>query len=335
MSHPLYINDYKSTVNLSDFQIESINIMLSDIDNNILILKDNNCLCRNDNSKNDILLSEKDRYGIPVNNMICSKCGLIRSEKIFDEKSNILFYQKYYRNIYVGLNKPNNQFFEDQIKRGEAFISLIKKHINLNDIKNVLEIGCGSGGIIYPFNELNISCRGIDYNEEYLEYGRLKGLSLISGDYKNTIQDNSTDLLILSHVMEHFTNPIKEMVEVIKKINHDKYLLVEVPGIFFIKKIYFDPILYFQNAHVINYYHYYLTIFFKKLGLEVMYGDERCIFLLKKYKNWTAPTIDCIYDESMSNYPVIINKYIRNTCLQYKYYLNPYLWKYNFLKRIS
>jgi len=45
MSHPLYINDYKSTVNLSDFQIESINIMLSDIDNNILILKDNNCLC--------------------------------------------------------------------------------------------------------------------------------------------------------------------------------------------------------------------------------------------------------------------------------------------------
>ena len=103
-------------ITLSDFQKESISNLLSDIDNKILKLKFNNCLCKNQNVGNDIIISEKDRYGIPVKNLICSKCGLIRSEKIFNDESNINFYKYYYRNIYVGLNKPNDQFFEEQVK---------------------------------------------------------------------------------------------------------------------------------------------------------------------------------------------------------------------------
>ena len=59
----------------------------------------------------------------------------------------------------------------------------------------------------------------------------------------NLIEDESIDLLILSHVMEHFTNPIEEMIEVIKKVTINKYLLIEVPGIFYMDKVYLYPIL--------------------------------------------------------------------------------------------
>ena len=82
---------------------------------------------------------------------------------------------------------------------------------------------------------MKFSCTGVDYDEEYLEFGRLKGLSLINGNYKNIIEDNSVDLLILSHVMEHFSNPIEDMIDVISKVKSNKYLLVEVPGIFYHK----------------------------------------------------------------------------------------------------
>ena len=73
MSKSLYINDLIPMITLSDFQKKSISNLLSDIDNKILKLKFNNCLCKNQNVGNDIIISEKDRYGIPVKNLICSK----------------------------------------------------------------------------------------------------------------------------------------------------------------------------------------------------------------------------------------------------------------------
>ena len=335
MNKSLYISDYIPLINLSDFQKESIVKLLNAIDNKTLKLEFNNCLCNNQSVSNDIIIAEKDRYGIPVKNLICSKCGLIRSEKTFTDESYVSFYKYYYRNIYVGLSKPNEKFFDDQIKRGLEYIDLLKKHIEFNDINYLLEIGCGSGGIIYPFHKMELTCKGVDYDEEYLEFGRLKGLSLKNGTYKNYIEDNSVDLLILSHVMEHFSNPIKEMIDVISKVKYNKYLLIEVPGIFFINKVYHSPIYYLQNAHVFNYYYAYLKVFFEGLGLEVIYGDERCTFILKKPERWEPPEISTIYDDSLKIYPKIVNSYIRKSFFQYKYSLNPYVWKIVLLKLLD
>jgi len=331
----LYQNDFVPMVSLSNFQKESISKLLKDIKDDKLVLVENDCLCCNRNHENDVIISEKDRYGIPVKNVICSKCGLIRSQTIFSEESNISFYKNYYRDIYVGLSKPDEQFFDDQKSRGKNFLSLVKTHIDLNEIRQILEIGCGSGGIMFPFHNMGISCKGIDFNKEYLKFGRSKGLLLLYGDYKNQIEDESIDLLILSHVMEHFTNPIEEMIEVIKKVTINKYLLIEVPGIFYMDKVYLYPILYLQNAHVFNYYYYYLRVFYEKLGLEVIYGDERCTFLLKKNQNWKEPKINCIYEDSLKVYPEKIKRFILKTHFQYKYSLSLYVWKRRIIKILN
>ncbi len=197
----------------------------------------------------------------------------------------------------------------------------------MTNIQNILEIGCGCGGILEPFHKINISCKGVDYNKEYLEYGRQKGLSLIYGNYKSLIEEDSIDLLILSHVMEHFTNPINEMIEVINKVKSNKYLLIEVPGIFSLNKVYYNPILYLQNAHVFNFYYYYLKVFFEKLDLKVIYGDERCTFLLQKLEGWKKPNIKFVFENNMRDFPKKINVFIRKTDFLYKYSLSPYVWK--------
>ena len=75
MNKSLYISDYIPLINLSDFQKESIVKLLNAIDNKTLKLEFNNCLCNNQSVSNDIIIAEKDRYGIPVKNLICSKCG--------------------------------------------------------------------------------------------------------------------------------------------------------------------------------------------------------------------------------------------------------------------
>ena len=91
---PLYNNDAQPMIPLSKFQKKSIKNLLNDIKKGKLNLVNNNCLCLNRIPENDIVIAEKDRYAIPVKNVLCSKCGLIRSKKIFDEKSNLEFYKK-------------------------------------------------------------------------------------------------------------------------------------------------------------------------------------------------------------------------------------------------
>lgn len=326
---PLYKNDGTSLVSLTKYQKNRLVILLQEIKNGNLKLIKNDCLCKNKDEQNDIVISEKDRYGIPVSNILCSKCGLIRSEKIFDEESNNIFYKSFYRDLYSSDNKSNNKFFKNQVERGRSFLSLVKQNNILDCINNVVEIGCGAGGILYPFYKNGKECKGFDYNDDYLNIGRKFGLNLILGDWENYLVDNSADLVILSHVMEHFTSPIKQINSIIKKIKLGKYLLVEVPGIFYINKVYLNPLLYLQNAHVFNYYYEYLNKFFTAFGLEVVYGDERCTFLLKKPENWQQKDIQFIYDESLKNYFERIKKYLLETDNNYKKqkYLNFYYWR--------
>ena len=171
-------------------------------------------------------------------------------------------------------------------------------------------------------------CIGFDYNEDYLDIGRKFGLNLISGEY-NIVKNDSVDLIIISHVLEHFINPMEEIKNIIRKIKLGKYLLVEVPGIFYINKVYLNPLLYLQNAHVFNYYREYLNKFFISFGLEILYGDERCTFFLKKPENWIFKDIDYIYDESLSSYPERIKEYLLKTDNNYKKskYFNFYYWR--------
>jgi hypothetical protein len=121
--------------------------------------------------------------------------------------------------------------------------------------------------------------------------------------------------------MEHFDKPIQVMINLIKKIKPGKFLLVEVPGIFCIKNVYINPILYFQNAHVFNYYYYYLKIFFEQLGLDVLYGNERCTFVLQKPLDWKPVLIDVINDKHFEAWAVKIENYLKKCLVDFFIFL--------------
>ena len=69
--------------------------------------------------------------------------------------------------------------------------------------------------------------------------------------------------------------------------------------------------------------------------MEIIYGDERCTFILRKPEKWVTPEINSIYDDSLNIYPKIINSYIRKSFFQYKYSLNPYAWKIMLIKLLD
>ena len=311
---PLYNNDGVRTVQLDNKQKEALFALKEAIHTKKLILKKNKCLCNNQDTSSDIVISEKDRYGLAIPQIICSKCGLVRSELVFSNQSNELFYKDYYRNLYT-THQPTENFFEDQVKHGKQFISSLKKNNIFPEIQNIAEIGCGAGGILFPFYKAGKNVQGFDFNTKYLNYGKKFGISLFEGDYNSFLSDNSCDLIILSHVLEHFLDPIAEITKILTKIKPNKYLLIEIPGIYNIHEAYKNPILYFQNAHVYNFFGNYLKIFFTSFGMKIIEANEQCVFICQKAT--AVSKVNFIFNESLSSEPIKIFNYIKETKKEY------------------
>lgn len=336
VSFPIWENDGISAIELNALQKKQINNFLYKISSGKYGLVANPCLCGNEDETLDVVVAKKDRYGIPCENILCKKCGLIRLKERLDEASTAEFYRNEYRDIYVGKELATNDFFLEQSKRGNFFLNLLKAHIDFNEINTVFEIGCGAGGVLYPFYKANKKTSGCDYDSKYLQYGLNQGLDLYQGEMnpkKTPIK--SQDLIILSHVVEHFNEPIKTINGIIELISDNKYLLVEVPGIFDIRRTYFNPILYFQNAHVHNYYYYYLKVFFAALGLKVIYGNERCTFILQKPATWMRQEHILIYDESMNLWAEKIENELKKQYLVHFLRLNPHYWRKYIIKLLE
>ncbi len=298
LDFPLYRNDGIPSVRLNELQKKSIAEFISKLKNGTYNLVDNPCLC---GGHDDICISEKGSYGIPRRYVLCRKCGLVRQEKRLDDESTALFYRDDYRNIYNS-NERVGHYFRFQESRGDSFWSVIAKYADISRIHTAFEAGCGAGGILYAFHKRGIKSSGCDFGEKYLAYGREKGLNLYVGepDLTKTPPD-SQDLVILSHVLEHLNHPAEYVNKIIDVMSPRGYLIIQVPGLLTQYKRNAKCIIGFHVAHVSYFYEYFLRKFFEALGLEVVYGDEWCTFLLRKPENWVKrDTSDLkIYDDTM------------------------------------
>lgn len=313
---PIYKDDGVITEILSEKQYNSLILLKEDISSGKLHLVTNHCICNNKHPEHDIVISEKDRYGLAFPQILCSHCGVIRSKYVFDETSNNLFYELYYRNVYSSGMSIDDFFYNWQVYQGNRFVRLLKELNVFEDILRIVEIGCGAGGILIPFKDEGKKVCGYDFDMDYIKYGKSKGLEIKYGDWFIQTADNSCDMIILSHVLEHFLDPLEQLKKIISKIKIGKYLIVEVPGLFNIHDAYGYPIRYFQNAHVYNFYEQSLRILFEKLGLEVVYGNEFCTFICQKTSN-SIPEISFVYDDCLAEYPQIIANYLIETQKKY------------------
>jgi SAM-dependent methyltransferase len=271
---PRYVYDGKEIVRLSKTQLDAKRSCYENI-NRVFHTVHVNCECGSDIAD---ILAEKDRYGLPVKTVICKKCGLIYQNPRLDEVSSKRFYSSLYRPLYETSNLP--AFFSNQLERGKRIINWLQKNTDRFP-KRIVEIGCGAGGILKAFQDLGCKTVGFDYDERYISYGRLKGLQLILGD-ADSLPKHSADLVILSHVLEHFIDVKKELSRIQDLLSTDGCLYVELPGIFNLKEYSYDFLKSIQNAH--NYYFTLGTLeqMLSSYGWKLEYGNEN-IFSLFTY----------------------------------------------------
>jgi len=184
------------------------------------------------------------------------------------------FYSDVYRRLYHASEGPDEEFFSDQFRRGEKLANRISHLAPPNS--RVLEIGCGAGGIVSAFTNNGYNTSGIDFDERFLEFGRQRRLDL-RGDTLEEWSEN-VDVVVLSHVLEHLTNP-RDFLEKIHGILKEQGLLViEVPNVYSIGRTYGGSFrTYIQFAHVFHFDRWSLDKILGASGFKRIKADRLTI----------------------------------------------------------
>lgn len=234
------------------------------------------CLCGYDC---DEKLSTTDRYGIEFHLVICKLCGLIRGEKYLVEKDLNDFYKNHYRNVQVSLGthtKPHDLFYA-QFQKSIDAVKFIKKHSKSNfDNTIIMDIGGGVGGFLKSFENAKERIL-LDYYEPYLDYASTVGITAIKGGLKEASDMQKPDLVILSHVIEHwndFDNEIEKLISIQKKNHTLNY--IEFPGIDSLKngRRNYDFLGDIQIAHKWYFASYVFENIMNRNGFKKIYIDS-------------------------------------------------------------
>jgi 2-polyprenyl-3-methyl-5-hydroxy-6-metoxy-1,4-benzoquinol methylase len=299
---PLYRSDKKPIEYISQDRVNTIKEVENKILNSEYKYIKNICLCGCKDINNDIVISEKDRYGFDVKFLLCKKCSLIRTDKKLDGASLSDFYANYYRRIYGDGTLSIEREFSGQALKGSKYKALLEQYISLSTVKTVLDIGCGTGGVLKPFLEMKKDVYGIDYDVDRLEYGKSQGFNLLHAiNDKELIKGNKYDLILLSHVMEHFIDPINEINDIFEMVSEDGFIQIIVPSPLNIGKSPRITSRFFQNVHLYNFNQKYLKLFFEELNIKVLFIDEECNCILQKTKSWKRNDIEFFVKKSLKD----------------------------------
>jgi 2-polyprenyl-3-methyl-5-hydroxy-6-metoxy-1,4-benzoquinol methylase len=274
-------NQAESIEQLNDAQQQALELFKRKIANNEYSFEDVPCLC---GETEGILIGTRDRYGLEVHTHLCEHCGIMWTSPRMTEDSLKRFYEDDYRSIYIGDPQAPESFFREQVEHGEIIYNYIKSRIQwqAKESLKVFDIGCGAGGTLIPFKRDGWLTFGCDLGGEYLNRGKEEGLVLECGEAMSLSRYGPADVIILSHVLEHFSHPIKSLNEISKLLTDDGYLYVEVPGIFKVHSSYGDFLLFLQNAHLYHFTLSTLSSMMSLTGFKLIDGSEQIYALFQK-----------------------------------------------------
>jgi len=226
------------------------------------------------------LVAEIDRYGFYYPTGICKKCGCVQQIKYYSDECLTDFYTRWYRTVYG--NKGPATLFASQYENQAPLIYKFMSEFNIG--QTGLEIGCGAAGILGYFKDQGKTVTGLDYNEDYLDYGRGKGVNLLRGSLEALEPDQKFDFIIISHVLEHIVKPVEFLKQVNERLTDDGMIYVEVPSLHHVAEggYEYDLLGYLQNAHVIHFHQPSLNLIARQAGLKVVKSDDFICSVLKK-----------------------------------------------------
>lgn len=138
---------------------------------------------------------------------------------------------------------------------------------------NLLDIGCGGGSYLYRLKQWGWNVYGVEPGAAGAAQARSLGLNVYQGEIEEAgFPDSSFDVVRLSHVLEHLTDPHGTMREIRRILKPDGMVYVTVPNARSLNFWLFGENWYGLDAprHVISYSPKTLRFLCDATGLEII-----------------------------------------------------------------
>jgi len=204
--------------------------------------------------KEDVLIASVDRYGLPLDTVLCSACGTLRTNPYPDDAGIADFYTHFYQQMYA---RSNDQiaYFAKQQTYGHRVLDFV--HDWLPSGGFVFEAGCGAGGALEVLRHSGYEVSGCDFSQELVDYGCSRGLSLHWGPPLDALKGLSAPSLIyMHHVFEHVRDPLALLKGLRDSLSPGGKVLIIVPDVSRIGEFPFpagDLRLFLHIAHRFNF----------------------------------------------------------------------------------
>ena len=150
-------------------------------------------------------------------------------------RNNKINYDFFKSKKYKDKNNDNKLISKDNFvtSRSSILAKILNEEIKSKSNLNVLEIGCGKGYLLNNLSKIfkNSNFFGYDVGD-YSQYKTFlkKKISFIKNK-KLSFKNDSLDIIIISHTLNYFINPLKEIKEYKKLLKKNGYLMIITPDI--------------------------------------------------------------------------------------------------------
>ena len=203
-----------------------------------------------------------DNYPI----LICKMCGSMRREHTPDDSELAKFYDGY---LSYKAQFGDGYLVESNVQ------GQMSKEMSLNDVgltgeifegKRVLDVGCGSGQLMQWIAQFQPSkLHGLDISAENVKLGSARGINISTENFLQV--DEKYDVIIMSHLLEHLSDPSSFMEHAFKILSEGGLLIVETPCVGPVQEAFGESWRYWlPNEHLVIFSETGLFEMFKKVG---------------------------------------------------------------------
>lgn len=241
--------------------------------NNINLNKKLCPLCEAEANENNIVDIVENIWENNKNVYECSNCKLY----FIDEPSQSEIEFLYNSDFYARNNNIIYKFIDAKMKYARALnrFNYIKKFIKKTDNLNVLEIGASDGLLLSIFKKENFNVFGYELNENARKDALKKYDIKMKDDFlkDKNIDKNKYNIVIMSHILEHFTNPKYILNSVHNFIGGgvNDILFIEIPYTPNYKIVSKDDMkIFFETEHTVHFNEKNILLLMKECNFKIL-----------------------------------------------------------------
>lgn len=199
-------------------------------------------------------------------------------------------YNSYYFDRYKGRFNHHwiRKFASPQLK----YTKLLPEWVKTRNPCVVADLACGTGDFLNRFEDKypNTYCIGIDASDS-LEPCR-NNVTFIRADiHKTPLPDNTVDLIIINHVIEHLENPALVLQEIFRILKSGGYVYSETPSVK--STCWWSPVTFWDDpTHRRPYSKIALEELFRNAGIKLQScGTKHSVLMIFLALPWGVLTI--------------------------------------------